>query len=130
MTEKPETYQTTIHAFTSTTWKIGVLAREVLKNVEHTRTKSKSSTGTAAPVECIFCGEKERNISNKCQKCRNSLKNDTHRGEYHTCFHSPNVQYFESLTERWSETASLLENTEIILKPLTDGKANEMFYHS
>ena len=100
------------------------------QNVEHTRTKSKSSTGTAAPVECIFCGEKERNISNKCQKCRNSLKNDTHRGEYHTCFHSPNVQYFESLTERWSETASLLENTEIILRPLTDGKANEMFYHS
>ena len=69
------------------------------QNIEHSGTKIKSSTGTAAPVKCVFCGEKEKDFSNKCQKCRNSLKNYTQRGEYHTSFHSPNVQHFQSLTE-------------------------------
>ena len=41
------------------------------QNVEHKRAKRKSSTGTVALVECVFCGEKERDLSKKFQKSRN-----------------------------------------------------------
>ena len=49
------------------------------QKVEHSRAKSKSSTETVVPVECVFCGEKERDLS-KCQKNRNSLKNYMQQG--------------------------------------------------
>ena len=47
------------------------------QKVEHSRAKSKSSTETVAPVECVFCGEKERNLSKMSKKNRNSLRNYT-----------------------------------------------------
>ena len=51
-------------------------------------------------------------------------------GEYHTSFQSPHMQHVSSLTEQWREMASLLGNTEILLKFHTDVRANELFYHS
>ena len=35
----------------------------VSQNVKHSRAKHKSSTETLSPVECVFCGEKERDLS-------------------------------------------------------------------
>ena len=60
------------------------------QKVEHRRTKGKSST--LAPVECIFCGEKERNLSKMSKKQKQSQKLHA-AGEYHTSFQSPNVQH-------------------------------------
>ena len=37
-------------------------------------------------------------------------------GEYHTSFRSPNLQHVAPLTEQWREMASLLGNTEILLR--------------
>ena len=31
--------------------------------VERTRAKRKSSSETVAPVECVFCGQKEKDLS-------------------------------------------------------------------
>ena len=41
-------------------------------------------------------------------------------GEYHTSFQRTNVQHNGSLTEQSTETASLLENTEILFELHTD----------
>ena len=49
------------------------------QKVEHSRAKRKSSTETVVPVKCVFCGEKERDLS-KYQKNRNSLKNYMQQG--------------------------------------------------
>ena len=38
------------------------------QKVEHSRAKCKSSTETVAPVEYVFCGEKERNLSKMSKK--------------------------------------------------------------
>ena len=66
-------------------------SEEGSQKVEH-RAKRKSSTETVAPVECVFCGEKERDLSkmSKKQKLQKA-------GKYHTSFQSPNVQHVESL---------------------------------
>ena len=42
------------------------------RKVEHSRTKRKSSTETVAPVECVFCGEKERDLSTMSKKRKQS----------------------------------------------------------
>ena len=62
------------------------------QKVEHRRTKRKSSTETVAPVECVFCGEKERNLSKMSKRQKQSQKLHA-AGEYHTSFQSPNVQH-------------------------------------
>ena len=69
------------------------------KNVEHSRTKRKSSTETVGPVECVFCGEKEMDLSEMSKKQKQSQKLQAAM-EYHTSFQSPNVQHVESLTEQ------------------------------
>ena len=33
------------------------------QKIERSRAKRKSSTETVAPVECVFCGEKEKYLS-------------------------------------------------------------------
>ena len=33
------------------------------QKIERSRAKRKSSTETVAPVECVFCGEKEKHLS-------------------------------------------------------------------
>ena len=38
------------------------------QKVERSRVKLKSSTETVAPVECVFCGEKERDLSKMSKK--------------------------------------------------------------
>ena len=54
------------------------------QNVERSRAKRKSSTEAVAPVECVYCGEKEKDLSKmskkKLQKNRNSLRNYTKQG--------------------------------------------------
>ena len=45
------------------------------QKVERSRVKLKKSTETVAPVECVFCGEKERDLSKMSKKTRNSLRN-------------------------------------------------------
>ena len=54
------------------------------QNVERRRAKRKSSTEAVAPVECVYCGEKEKDLSKmskkKLQKNRNSLRNYTKQG--------------------------------------------------
>ena len=42
------------------------------RKVEHSRTKRKSSIETVAPVECVFCGEKERDLSTMSKKRKQS----------------------------------------------------------
>ena len=42
-------------------------SEEGSQKVEH-RAKRKSSTETVAPVECVFCGEKERDLSKMPKK--------------------------------------------------------------
>ena len=42
-------------------------SEEGSQKVEH-RAKRKSSTETVAPVECVFCGEKERDLSKMSKK--------------------------------------------------------------
>ena len=63
-------------------------------------------------------------------KKRETVPEITRTGEYHTSFESPDVQHVASLTEQWSEMASLLGNTEILSKSHTDVRANELFSHS
>ena len=46
------------------------------QNVERSRAKRKSSTETVAPVECVYCGEKEKDLS-KMSKKKNSEKTET-----------------------------------------------------
>ena len=96
------------------------------------RAKHKSSTETVAPVECIYCGEKESDLSKLSKKTKKQKQSQKlhEAGEYHTSFQSPNVQHVMSLTGQWREMASLLGNTEIFLKLHTDVRANELFYHS
>ena len=51
--------------------------------------------------------------------------------EYHRSFQGTNVRHIGPLTEKWRETASLLENTEMLFELHTDVRANKlMFYHS
>ena len=38
------------------------------QKVERRRAKRKLSTETVAPVECVFCGEKERDLSKMSKK--------------------------------------------------------------
>ena len=58
------------------------------QKVEHSRAKRKSSTETVAPVECVFCGEKERDLSKMSknpQKTKQKQSQKSHAaGEYHT----------------------------------------------
>ena len=69
------------------------------RKVENSRAKRKPSTETVAPVGCVFCREKERDLSKMSKKQKQSQKLCV-AGEYHTGFQSPNVQHFESLTEQ------------------------------
>ena len=69
------------------------------QKVEHSSTKRKSSAETVAPAECVFCGEKERDLSEMSKKQKQSQKLHA-AGEYHTIFQCPNVQHVESLTEQ------------------------------
>ena len=62
------------------------------QKVERSRVKLRSSTETAAPVECVFCGEKERDLSKMSKKQKQSQKLHA-TGEYHTRFQCPNVQH-------------------------------------
>ena len=96
------------------------------QKVERSRAKRKSSTETLAPSECVFCGEKERDMSKMSKKQKKSQKLHAAR-EYRTSFQSPNVQHVVSLTEQWREMASLLGNTEILSKLHPDIRANELF---
>ena len=80
------------------------------QKVEHSRAKHKSSPETVAPAECVFCGEKERDLSKMSKKQKQS-QNLHGAVEYDASFHSPDVQHVESLTEQWREMASLLDNT-------------------
>ena len=62
------------------------------QKVERSRAKRKLSTETVAPVECVFCGEKERDLSKMSKKQKQSQK--LHAvGEYHTRFQCANVQH-------------------------------------
>ena len=69
------------------------------QKVEHSRAKRKSSTETVAPAECVFCGEKDRDLS-KCQKKQKQSQKLHAAGEYHTSFQTPNGQHVESFTEQ------------------------------
>ena len=40
----------------------------------HSRAKCKSATETVALVECVFCGEKERDLSKMSKKQKHSQK--------------------------------------------------------
>ena len=91
----------------------------VLKKKNIVELKCKSSTETVALVECIFCGEKEEDLSKMSKKQKQSQKQHA-LGEYHTRFQSPNVQHVKFLTGKWRDTASLLRNTEILSKLHTD----------
>ena len=42
------------------------------QKLEHSRATRKSSTGTVALIECVFCGEKEMDLP-KCKKSRNII---------------------------------------------------------
>ena len=60
------------------------------QKAEHSRAKRKSSTETVAPVEYVFCGEKERDLSKISKKQKQSKK--LHAAwEYHRSFQSPCV---------------------------------------
>ena len=91
----------------------------VLKKKNIVELKCKSSTETVALVECIFCGEKEEDLSKMSKKQKQSQKQHA-LGEYHTRFQSPNVQHVKFLTGKWRDTASLLRNTEILSKLHTE----------
>ena len=99
------------------------------QKVERSRAERKSSTETVASVECVFCGEKVRDLSKISKKQKQSQKLHA-AGEYHTSFQSANVQHVKFLTEQWREMASLFGNTEILSKLHTDVRASELFYHS
>ena len=62
------------------------------QKVERSRAKRKLSTETVAPVECVFCGEKERDLSKMSKKQKQSQKLHA-AGEYHTRFQCANVQH-------------------------------------
>ena len=62
------------------------------QKVERRRAKRKLSTETVAPVECVFCGEKERDLSKMSKKQKQSQKLHA-AGEYHTRFQCANVQH-------------------------------------
>ena len=74
--------------------------------------------------------DRKKRICQKCKKKTETISEITRTGEYHTSFQDPNVHHVVSLTGQWSEMASQLGNTEIISKPHTDERANELFYHS
>ena len=61
------------------------------QKVERSKAKRKSSTETVAPVECIFCGEKEKYLSKMSKKKKKQSQKLHAAGEYHTRFQSPNV---------------------------------------
>ena len=44
------------------------------QKVERSRAQLKSSTETVAPVECVFCGEKEKDLSKMPKKQKQSQK--------------------------------------------------------
>ena len=62
------------------------------QKVERRRAKRNLSTETVAPVECVFCGEKERDLLKMSKKQKQSQKLHA-TGEYHTRFQCPNVQH-------------------------------------
>ena len=62
------------------------------QKVERRRAKRKLLTETVAPVECVFCGEKERDLLKMSKKQKQSQKLHA-TGEYHTRFQCPNVQH-------------------------------------
>ena len=95
------------------------------QKLEHSRATCKSSTETVALIECVFCGEKGRDLPKMSKKQKQSLKLHA-AGEYHTSFQSSNVQHVESVTEQWREMASILGNTEKLSKLNTDVRPNEL----
>ena len=95
------------------------------QKLEHGRATRKSSTETVALIECVFCGEKERDLPKMSKKQKQSLKLHAQWG-YHTSFNGTNVQHVNSLTEQWREMASLLGNKEKLSKLHTDVRANEL----
>ena len=71
----------------------------------------------------------EENLDKKkCQKCQNIIESQKLHaaGEYHTSFQGTNVPHIGPLTEKWRETASLLENTEILFELHTDVRASRL----
>ena len=83
------------------------------QKVENNRAKCKSLTETAAPVESVFCGEKEKDLSKMLKKQKQSQKLRAAR-EYHTSFESPNMQHVEFFTEHWRKVTNLFGKTEIL----------------
>ena len=71
------------------------------QNVERSRAKRKSSTETVAPVECVYCGEKEKDLSKMSKKKTPKKQKQSQKlheaGEYHTSFQSPNVHHVARL---------------------------------
>ena len=55
------------------------------QKVQHSRAKRKSSTETVVPVECVFCGEKEKDLSETLKKQKQSQKLHA-GGEYQASF--------------------------------------------
>ena len=84
------------------------------QKVEHSRAKRKSSTETVAPVDCVFCREKEKGYVKNVNKNRNSLRNYKQQEGTTQVFRAFNEQHVEFLTEQWREMASLLGNIEIL----------------
>ena len=54
------------------------------QKVERSRAKRKLSTETVAPVECVFCGEKERDLSKMSKKTETVSEITRSRGIPHT----------------------------------------------
>ena len=52
---------------------------------EHSRATRKSSTEIVAPLECVFCGEKERDLPKMSKRQKQSQKLNA-AGEYHASF--------------------------------------------
>ena len=77
-----------------------------------------------------FLWTERKGFVKNVKKKTETISEITRTGEYHTSFQDPNVHHVVSLTGQWSEMASQLGNTEIISKPHTDVRANELFYHS
>ena len=69
----------------------------------------------------------EENLDRKKKKIVKNVKipyKQSHKlhavGEYHTSFQGTNGQHIGSLTKKWKEMTSPLENTEILFEPHTD----------
>ena len=83
------------------------------QKVENSRAKCKSLTETAAPVEPVFCIEKEKDLPKMLKKQKQSQILWAAR-EYHTSFESPHMQHVEFFTENWRKMTNLFGKTEIL----------------